>query len=393
MRIAIYGGSFNPPHLGHLLVARRAAEQLRPELFLIIPDNIPPHKELAENSPDAAFRFEMCRSMFSEIPNAVISDMELKRTGKSYTADTVTALLEQYSCAEIMLVIGTDMLLTFEKWFNFTFLLRSCTLVAEARTEADRAAVAEHAAYLEKEYGARVELLSIDPIEISSSELRSMLPQRKGREYLSDEVYSAIIRCRTYGAKPEFDWLRSKTFAYLDDYRARHTAGCESEAVSLAQRWGADPDEAREAGILHDITKKMNYEEQLRLCDKYGIVNNKFELEIPMLLHAKTGAAFARELFGISESIYQSIRWHTTARPAMTLLEKIIYMADYIEPTRNFPGVDGLRAAAYADLDGAMAMGLEMSIEDIRSRGTEPYSDTIEAYQWYIDLINKKGDE
>ena len=74
----------------------------------------------------------------------------------------------------------------------------------------------------------------------------------------------------------------------------------------------------------------------------------------------------------------------------MTLLEKIIYMADYIEPNRDFPGVEELRRLAYEDLDKAMALGLEMSLKDIRSSGQEPYKDTVEAFEWYSQLMNKQ---
>ena len=156
-------------------------------------------------------------------------------------------------------------------------------------------------------------------------------------------MYSQIIRYRYYSAQPELSWLREKAYAWLKPKRIAHVAGCESEAVKLAMRWGEDPETAAEAGILHDITKKLNFEEQLILCGKYGIINDNLELGSPKLLHAKTGAALARDLFGVSDRVYNAIRWHTTGKPDMTLLEKIIYLADYIEPTRDFPGVEKLR--------------------------------------------------
>ena len=119
------------------------------------------------------------------------------------------------------------------------------------------------------------------------------------------------------------------------------------------------------------------------LCDKYGIINDNAEKENVKLLHAKTGAALARDLFGVSDAVYDAIRWHTTGKPDMTLLEKIIYLADYIEPNRNFPGLEELRAKTYENIDSAMALGLKMSLEDIRSYGREPHAVTAEAYAWY----------
>ena len=107
------------------------------------------------------------------------------------------------------------------------------------------------------------------------------------------------------------------------------------------------------------------------------------ELAAPKLLHAKTGAALARDLFGVSDAVFSAIRWHTTGKPDMNLLEKIIYLADYIEPGRDFPGVEKLRELAHEDLDRAMLLGLQMSVEEIRSYGAEPYHDTLDALAWY----------
>ena len=178
-------------------------------------------------------------------------------------------------------------------------------------------------------------------------------------------------------------WLREEVEKYLDPRRIAHVAGCESEAVLLAMQYGEDPETAAEAGILHDITKKLDRKEQLNLCEKYGIILDKGQLENEKLLHPITGAALARDIYGISDEVYEAIRWHTTGKPDMTLLEKIIYMADYIEPTRDFPGVEKLRTLAHKDLDRAMTLGLEMSLEDIKSHGVEPHRDTVEAYSWY----------
>ncbi|MBR1456147.1 MAG: nicotinate (nicotinamide) nucleotide adenylyltransferase [Oscillospiraceae bacterium] len=383
MRIAVYGGSFNPPHLGHAEAAKTVYNELRPDLFLIIPDNIPPHKDMAEGSPTAEQRMELCSLAFRDVPGAQISDIELHREGKSYTADTVQLLRERYPDDELLLVMGTDMLLSFEEWYRFEYLLHSCTLAVLARGELEGDVLREHAAYLTQRYGARIRILPHEPLPMQSRDIRERLKLRLCADLLDDRVYGCIIRNGYYDAQPELSWLREKAYAYLSPKRIAHVAGCESEAVLLAKHWGEDPEIAATAGILHDITKKLDFQEQLNLCEKYGIICDNAELSNPKLLHARTGAALARELFGISDAVYEAIRWHTTGKPDMTMLEKIIYLADYIEPTRDFPGVDALREKAYEDLNAAMALGLGMSLEEIRSHGTEPYKDTVEAYQWY----------
>lgn len=383
MRIAIFGGSFNPPHLGHLAAAGAVLEELRPDKLIIVPANIPPHKAMEEGSPSPEERMELCRLNFSSLPGMELSDIELRREGKSYSADTLTELKGLYPGADFTFVLGTDMLLTFEQWYRYRFLLENLTLAVLARSERDETEILAHADYLRKEYAARIVFIRREPTPMASTDIRELLRRRMGASYLDDGVYARIIKNRDYDARVDLYWLREKAYAMLKPNRVAHVAGVESEAVSLAQRWGEDTETAAEAGILHDITKKLSLQEQLILCDKYGIINDNAEKENVKLLHAKTGAALARDLFGISDAVYNAIRWHTTGKPDMTLLEKIIYLADYIEPNRDFPGLDELRARAYENIDSAMALGLEMSLEDIRSYGEAPHPITAEACAWY----------
>ena len=332
MKICIYGGSFNPPHLGHTAALRAVRAAIEPDVTLVIPDRIPPHKELTPGSPEPSERLLMTMLAFSSEPGVEVSDMELHRSGKSYTVDTVRELRDCNPDAELYLVVGTDMLTTFEQWHDYRQLLAQVTLVALARTSDEHAEVERFSAYLRETYGARVIALPAEPIPVTSTDVRRLLPQRRGR---------------------------------------------------LAERWGCDPDAAAEAGILHDCTKKFELSDQLLLSDKYGIINDTVETANTKLLHAKTGAAVARDRFGVPPEIENAIRWHTTGKPDMTTLEKVLYMADYIEPARDFDGVDELRRLAYIDLDAAMVLGLQMSLEDLRAGGITPHENTVQALNWY----------
>ena len=392
MDIAVYGGSFNPPHLGHREAVITALDALRPDLLLIIPDHEPPHKEMEEGSPTPEQRLELCRLTFGDLEHVEISSLELERNGKSYTYDTVRELQERYPDARLTLIVGTDMILTFEEWYHFEYLLAHCRLAALARDFEDEEKLREAAGHLRSCYGAEIILLDHAPLPMSSTELRRMLRSRLGAEDIQPDAYAAIIRHRFYDAAPELSWLREQAYTMLDERRIAHVAGCESEAIELARRWGEDPETAAEAGILHDITKRLSHEEQLNLCEKYAIICDSAERVTPKLLHAKTGAAVARERFGVRDAVYEAIRWHTTGKPDMTLLEKIIYLADYIEPTRDFPGVDTLRELAYEDLDRALLLGLQMTIEEVRSHGEEPYIDTLTACAWYEERISERRD-
>lgn len=383
MKTAIYGGSFNPPHLGHVRAAAAVMEKLGPDRLLIIPTNIPPHKEMAQGSPSPEQRMELCRLAFGDIPGAELSDMEIKREGRSYSADTVGSLREMYPQDELYLVMGSDMFLSFCQWYKFQYLLDNCVLTVLSREEDDREELESFKAELEEKYSAKVLLLSHEPLPMCSEEVRERLRLGLGSDMLPEAVYAEIIRRRYYEAEPELTWLRRQVIPLLSSQRIAHTAGCEHEAVQLAKLWGADPEKAAVAGILHDSTKNLSYDEQLILCDKYGIILDNAQRENPKLLHAITGAALAKDRFGVSEEISQAIRWHTTGKPDMNTLEKIIYLADYIEPTRDFEGVERLRELAYEDLDAALALGLEMSLEELRRQNVEPHRDTVEACLWY----------
>ena len=383
MTIAVFGGSFNPPHKGHLAAALAASRQLTPDEFLVIPDFQPPHKQLAEGSPEPEERLALCRLAFAAVPNCTVSDLELRRGGKSYTADTLRHLRAAEPETELILLMGADMYCSLHTWYDAEYILRTTRIAVFQRAAGEMPAIEAQRDALAAQFGTETELIRSQPMPASSTELRVALQSREGVAKLCPEVYAEIIRRRLYGAKVNFPWLREQSYAMLRPRRVPHVQGCEAEAVRLARRWCADEERAAEAAILHDCTKKELLPEQLRLCAKYGIIPDELERENGKLLHAKTGAAVARFEFGSDDEVVEAIRWHTTGRPNMTTLEKVLYMADYMEPTRDFPGVEELRRLAYEDLNRAMVLGFEMSLEDILSRGEMPHKNTLAALQWY----------
>ncbi len=382
IRIAIFGGSFNPPHVGHKLAAQAAVNALSADRLLIIPAYKPPHKEQAEDSPSSDARLHMTELTFKNVEKAQISDVELRRCGVSYTVDTLEQLKSENPDDEFILLMGTDMLLFFEQWRDYRRLASLAELAVFPRREPDDEAIAAQCAHLKQTIGADVTVIDFHPVDISSSALRELLKQRKGTEFFDNCVYEEIIKNRYYHAQPSFRWLRTKAYSYLDEKRVPHVAGCEREAIRLAERWGGNPQLAAEAAILHDITKKIKGAEQLKMCRDYGIITDTDEEKNFKLLHSKTGAEFSREKFGVSDEVYNAILWHTTGREDMSLLEKILYMADYIEPTRDFEGVEKLRSLAYEDLDRALILGLKMSMNELTVKGIHPHINSIKAQKW-----------
>jgi nicotinate-nucleotide adenylyltransferase len=158
-----------------------------------------------------------------------------------------------------------------------------------------------------------------------------------------------------------------------------HVLGCRDTAVELARHWGADETDAARAGLLHDITKALDGPHQLTLCREYGIVLDAFSNKNPKTLHALTGSLVAQRIFGENDAVVSAIRHHTTGKADMNLLQKIIYVADYMEPNRDFPGVEQLRHLAFTDLDAALKLGLEMTLELLVQQGREVSPESLEA--------------
>lgn len=385
MEIGIFGGTFNPPHKGHTEAVEAAMNKLNFDKILIIPSFLPPHKKLSDSTPDASFRFDMARIAFQDFPNTEINDIELKRKGKSYTIDTVLELQKLYPGASISLIMGGDMYLTLLNWYRGNELVKIVRPVVVARADKETEKIKEYACVLKEKYGTDTVFIEKEIVEISSTDLRK---EMKAHENLIDKkVLQYIRKWGLYGMERyDFDAFKAYNKDNLSEKRFRHVLGCEQEAVKLAERWKADVDDARAAALLHDITKELDMSTQLKLCKKYGIILDAVEKESPKLLHAKTGAAVAKDIFSIPDNIYSAILWHTTGRANMSLGECILFMADFIEPTRDFDGVDELRELAYTNLKVAMIRGLEITKQEVEEKGGKFHENSAEALNWLRGL-------
>ena len=385
MKIGIYGGTFDPPHLGHMEAARAAIAVLGLDKLIFIPAKQPPHKVLSAESAAPEQRLEMTRLMADGLllPDVTsVSDLELNRTGKSYTVDTLRVLKERFPEDELWLLMGTDMFLTLQTWYQAEEIMKLAGIAAFARTESDSGEMMDiQGRYLSENYGARVCIVQLPKIrEISSTQVRA----NKSGEGLWPPVWGYILREGLYGVQRPLKGLsdadlRAVSYSMIRAKRIAHVQGCEEEAVRLARHWGANETHARRAAILHDCTKYLSLEEQLSLCDRYGIELDAMERTAVKLLHAKTGAALAGQVFGERSEVCRAIFWHTTGKADMTLLEKILYIADYMEPTRDFDGVERLRELAYVDLDAAVLLGTEMTVEEMRGYGSPVHPNTLAA--------------
>lgn len=391
MKIGIFGGTFDPPHLGHMESARAALGILELDQLFFIPSKLPPHKRLPEDTAEPEHRLRMAELMADGLglDRVSVLDLELRREGKSYTADTLAELRVRYPDDELWLLMGEDMFFCLQFWYEPERILAMADVAAFARTEGggmERFAGQKTA--LERSYGAKVRILDLPQInEISSTALREQLRRGEGGNALWPPVYGYILQNRLYGTRADMkklteEQLRAVSYSMIKAKRIPHVRGTEQTAVALAERWGADPEKARRAAILHDCTKYLTLAEQLKLCEKYDILLDSLEREAVKLLHSKTGAALAEHVFGEPAPVCEAIRWHTTGKENMSTLEKVIYLADYMEPSRNFDGVESLRALAWEDLNAAVALGLRMTVEEMEERGNPVHPNTLKALEW-----------
>ena len=188
-----------------------------------------------------------------------------------------------------------------------------------------------------------------------------------------------------------FPTYQKKLKKELDPERYAHTIGVAYTAAALAMRYETNVQQAQVAGLLHDCAKCIPNNKKIALCQKYNIQMTEIEIENPFLLHAKLGAFLAMDKYGITDKeITSAILNHTTGKPNMSLLDKIIFVADYIEPQRKKqPNLAEIRKLAFIDLDQALFRILEDTLAFLSTSSSKIDPMTEKTYQYYKELLNK----
>lgn len=192
-----------------------------------------------------------------------------------------------------------------------------------------------------------------------------------------------------------FRKMEKKLARYLDEDRFHHTLGVMYTCASLAMVYGYDMKDAQAAGLLHDSAKCIPNKKKLKLCSQHKIPVTDFEKNHPFLLHAKLGAFIAETKYGITDkNILSAIACHTTGKPDMNLLEKIVYIADYIEPGRyKAPRLEEIRRLAFTDLDECLYEILKDSVGYLEENPSDMDEMTLKAYQFYKEMHEKRDSE
>ena len=185
--------------------------------------------------------------------------------------------------------------------------------------------------------------------------------------------------------------LRNAMREVQGEARFEHTLGVAYTAACLGMVYGVDSQKTLTAGLLHDCAKCLDSKEMLRLCEKYAIEVSELERRNPFLLHAKVGAKLAQDVYGQSdEDILNAIKYHTTGRENMSMLEKIIFVADYIEPGRNkAPNLEEIRKIAFIDIDSAIVKILQDTLLYLEKSGSEIDPATSNTLKYYNDAMVK----
>ncbi len=349
--------------------------------MLIVPSCIPPHKipgKLASGDD----RLEMCRLVFDD-DIFEVSSIELDRGNRSYTVETLRELKKVYPEDELYFIIGSDMLSTFTQWYCWEEILTLAFICAASRENGYEPDLSAYTS----EQKSRFLLLDIKPLEVSSTQLRNMIAKGENSGLIDKKVFEYIESKNLYD--DGLSAYRKIITEKLDEYRLNHSE-CVSEcAATLAEQYGADVEKARIAGLLHDVMKNDGAESHFYELDKAGVELSLLELANRKVWHQFSGAAYLEnEKIVTDEEILGAVRWHTTGRAEMTLLEKVVYIADFISADRDYPDVGVVRKLAQKSLEDAILYTTQYTIKKLVSSGLPVHPATVDCYN---DMTLKKG--
>lgn len=386
MAIGIMGGTFDPIHIGHLLISEYIREELGLSKILFIPTGDPPHKP--DNITPAKLRLELVKKAIADNKAFEALTIETDRQGKTYTVETVCELERLYPGEKLYYIIGTDTLFQLNTWKD-PWLLKERVVFVVYHRDGEKLEVERQIRSLADKLGLSFILSKGPMIDISSTEIRKRLGLRKSIKYMIPDCI--IEDARNISIELDFDLnaIEGIVKARLGEKRFGHTLGVAEKAVELALRYGADSDKAYIAALLHDLAKPMDHGSMLKVAADSGIIFDNETLESTDLLHGAIGAIISEKEIGINDTdILTAVRYHTTGRPDMTVLEKVIFLADFIEPGRSFPGLDEIRSLSMLDLDEAVLAALESTIEHLNQVDRKIHKSTIESRDYLIKKRN-----
>lgn len=357
MKIGIFGGTFDPPHKVHVAIVGQAIAELSLDKVIVFPCGMPPHKH---SYTDKMHRASMTKLAFAKLP-VEVDCFELDKEGKSYTVDTVKYLLGKYPDAHITLIIGGDSYMQLDQWYCYKQLLSMVDIAVAVRSGSS---------IDEGKYHCNTHVLQLGNVDVSSTDIR--LRCQYGlpiRALVKKSVVQYIVDNQLYSS---YRHITRQLEGMINNKRYMHSFMVTATALALSG--GKCYDEVFIASTLHDCAKSC-YVDYLHMTKENSDI-----------AHAHIGAIVAKEKFGIdNEQILDAIYWHTTARANMSWLEKIVFLADKLEPTRDYD-----TASLYREtLDETLLATLNDLVYFLELMGKEVHHLTKEAVIYYNDIINK----
>ena len=378
-KIAIFGGSFDPVHTEHVRLVEAAIKGLGLDKLLVMPAFAPPHKRGKTLAPDRD-RLDMCRLAFSHLEKVEISDYEIAQGGTSYTYLTCRHFHEIYPNAEIFWLVGTDMLRDFPTWKNPQDILDHVTLGVCARDEKDGWEKEEQLAF-EKRFGKKFAVIHYNGAPVSSTEIRLLTAAGLPIDHLTPQKVAEHIAAEGLYGIP----FARQALSLEKEERAAHSVRVARLALTRAKDLRLSEKDVLTAALMHDCAKNLPansaYLDGFAPPTEWG--------EIPtQVLHQYQGAYVAENYFDVrDEDVLNAIRYHTSGRPNMSEMEKLIFLADMLEEERRYTGVDELRALFWDKdgLDKCLAEALYQTLLFLECKGGEIYPLTRAAYEFYKD--------
>jgi len=387
-RTALMGGTFDPIHYGHLSAAQFAAEEFDIDEVIFMPAGFPYFKEQSKVTPPDV-RLVMTKLAVKGNPLFTVSDMEIKRQGKTYTAETMDELAKTVG-GELFLITGSDAAAGMTKWHEPEHLLETCSVIEVSRPGSDDDWEEFRKTGLYKNHEDRFLRLVIPGVDVSSTELRERVSAGKSIKYLLPEaVETYILKNNVYRKNPlsDFDWEQAKIklISAVSPKRYKHILGVVEEAKRLCSIWNGDAQKVEIAAFLHDCAKGIPHDLMLNMCKQYGVELDEDTLRNFPVIHQFLGAALAKAEYGITdEDVLNAIRYHTTGRAGMSLTEKIVFCADYTEAGRkDHDGLAEARKLVNEDLDKAVEHILRHTVEYIKENNFTLHSLSEEALDYY----------
>lgn len=377
--------------MGHIAMIKAAMKKLKPDKLVMMPAHIPPHKQAHNLAPDSA-RLEMCRVAAKDIPGVSVSDYELKAGGKSYTVNTLEYYRSRHPNEQLCFLMGSDMLESFLGWYKADRILELASLACISRSREDGLKIQNSAERI-RSAGGRVAIIEADPVYVSSTEARaSFLAYGNSGGRVSKPVEKYILKNKLYNFdKTKYNKYTEFLSRRLSEKRFIHSLGVAGESVMLAYLNGCDIEKAYFAGLMHDCCKELPRGSQFELVKRSRYEVTQVELEAPKTHHAIAAEVYLRENFGVEdEDVLSAVRYHTVAKGGMSMLDKIVYMADLISADRDYSDVASIRAATRSNIDEGLLEALRFSIRDSVSKSRAIPSLTLEAYNDAVKAVSSK---